>query len=185
MKSKRSGHENVMNCTLRDLRLNERPWNKAKGTVGRPCKLNFSTQEKDVIQSNPSTSSGKLSIVRVLTWDAGEFVGSGKVFFHDSNAWAEWKKILANIYRRVRGTHDLETRQHCLRVSRSLYRRSTMWSVISGGSIAVIPRSCFLMFSSSVCSTTPCKNTTIVRTILKLLPWLRPLAQEWSSRATG
>jgi len=41
--------------------------------------------------------------------------------------------ISAKWYFRGRGTHDFETRQHCLSVPGLSWRRSTMWSSISGG----------------------------------------------------
>ena len=66
-------------------------------------------------------------------WYAGDLAESGKVFFHALMSLEYSNSILPNRYFRAHGTHDLETRQHCLRASRSLRRRSTMESVISGG----------------------------------------------------
>ena len=60
--------------------------------------------------------------------------GSGKAFIHN---WmghrSELNSTLAKRILRIRGIHDLETRQHDLRVLGSSCRWSTMKSRISGG----------------------------------------------------
>ena len=70
---------------------------------------------------------------RVLVWRAGEVEGSGKVSFHDLRSSAERILISAKRRFRVRGTHDLETRQHFFSVSGVSCMTSMMWSRISGG----------------------------------------------------
>jgi len=53
---------------------------------------------------------------------------SGNVFFHNLTSGLERNSISANRCFRVRGTHDLEVRQHVLSVSGLSCRRSTTWS---------------------------------------------------------
>ena len=72
-------------------------------------------------------------MIRVCVWCAGEFAGFGKVFFHASRSGSRCMLTTPKRCFRVRGTHDLETRQHCLSAPGSSRRESTMESWISGG----------------------------------------------------
>ena len=59
-------------------------------------------------------------------WYPGELAGSGKIFFHASTSAGCLKFILPKRCFRARGTQDLETRQHRLRVLGLSCRRSAM-----------------------------------------------------------
>jgi len=70
---------------------------------------------------------------RVCVWCAGEFAGFGKVFFHAFRLRFRFMLIVPKRCFRVRGTHDLETRQHRSSVFGSSRRRSIMESRVSAG----------------------------------------------------
>ena len=152
-KSSRRGNERMRpktredgmmkNPTRRDLITGENPWNGAREAVGsamvdsRSAISKCTTPEKPVIQPPGSACSGVTRwgqpTYRVLVWRAGEVEGSGKVSFHDLRSSAERILISAKRRFRVRGTHDLETRQHFFSVSGVSCMTSMMWSRISGG----------------------------------------------------
>ena len=69
--------------------------------------------------------------------------GFGKACIHDLRVGPDEKKLMrSKRCIRVRGTHDLETRQHALSVVGSSYRWSMMRSRISGGREDDIAVSC-------------------------------------------
>jgi hypothetical protein len=77
--------------------------------------------------------ASRQSIDRVRVWRAGEFEGSAKVFLHVSRSLGIENLMTAKRCSRQRGTHDLETRQHRFSAFGLSWRKSTMWSRISGG----------------------------------------------------
>ena len=60
------------------------------------------------------------SMTRVLVQHAGEVEGPTNPALHDSRSSAQWNRILAKKYFRVRGIHEFETRVQLLSVSPEL-----------------------------------------------------------------
>src|ERR1700753_4451739 len=114
----------------RDSTTGENPWSGIRSLTVAPRVSTFrhTTREKDVI--HPPSSMSTAAMVREnlmnndLVCHAGEVDGSGNAFFHDCSFSGESKATSAKRICRVRGSHDLETRQQLSIASLASCRKS-------------------------------------------------------------
>ena len=103
------------------------------GPPAESANSNRSTRGNPASQLPSPASSRLRQTLRVRVLYPGELAGSGNTFFHDFRRPPDEKRTSAKRCFRVRGTHDLETRQHCFSVWGWFRRKPTVWSSVSGG----------------------------------------------------